>query len=96
MFYIFASEIFNSKNEKQRRKIDQRSIQFEKFFSPYCSFFFLDQILDETAVLQQAEDEAKRILSVEKRNEQVRQLFRKQAIANRFKVFLFQNDLSTK
>jgi hypothetical protein len=47
----------------------------------------LDQLLDEVAAFQQAQDEAKRIQATEKRNEQVRQLFRKQAKANRSKVF---------
>ncbi len=47
---------------------------------------FLDKLYDEVAVLQQAVDEEKRIQAIEKRNEQVRQLFRKQAKANRSKV----------
>ncbi len=49
--------------------------------------FFLEKIYDEVAVLQQAEDEARRVQIIEKRNQQVRQLFHKQAKANRSKVF---------
>ena len=50
------------------------------------NFDFLDKLYDETAALQQAKDEARRVRAVEKRNEQVRQLFRQQTKANRSKV----------
>ncbi|CAF3492719.1 unnamed protein product [Rotaria sp. Silwood1] len=43
------------------------------------------KIFDEAAALQNVEDEAKRIKAVEKRHQQVRQLFYKQAKANRTK-----------
>jgi len=43
---------------------------------------------DEVAAFQQAEDEARRLQAIEKRNQQVRQLFHKQAKANRTKVYL--------
>jgi hypothetical protein len=59
-------------------------------------FFFIDKIYDEEAALQQAEDEAKRIRAIEKRNHQVRQLFHKQTKANRTKVYLskFKNSIN--
>ncbi|CAF2527982.1 unnamed protein product [Rotaria sp. Silwood2] len=44
-----------------------------------------DKMHDETAAYQNVEDEAKRIKAVEKRQQQVRQLFCKQAKANRTK-----------
>ena len=52
--------------------------------------FLLDKIYDESTAIQQAQDEVKRVRAVEQRNEQVRKLFRQQAIANRSKVFLSQ------
>ena len=47
---------------------------------------YSDKIYDETAALQQIEDETKRIQAGGTRHQQVRQLFRKQAEANRIKV----------
>jgi hypothetical protein len=50
---------------------------------------FLEKLYDEVAALQQALEEEKRIHAIEKRNEQVRKLFRKQAEVNRSKVSFF-------
>ena len=49
-------------------------------------FSLVDKLYDEAAAFQQEKDEAKRVRAIEKRNEQVRQLFRQQTKANRSKV----------
>lgn len=47
---------------------------------------FRDKLYDEAAAYQQAKDEANHVLTVEKRNKKVRELFRQQSKANRAKV----------
>jgi len=85
---VFSARFSTTKTKTKQEKSMRGELTSNKLFRNIIHVF-LEKLYDEVAVLQQALEEEKRIHAIEKRNEQVRKLFRKQAEVNRSKVSFF-------